>query len=147
MTIIQYAQDLGLALAELNRVMRPGGLSIWVIGRESKVLGESVTNPAILHAMAVGVCDVELLRKHERRFTSRFGTLVYEDILIYRHGGGVEHVHESEIAKYGSRIGRQVLEALRSDRKDARWELSSAIDVAESVKPSPVPEFNNPAIP
>ncbi|MFC3776309.1 site-specific DNA-methyltransferase [Mycolicibacterium holsaticum] len=147
LTIIQYAQDLGLALAELNRVMRPGGLSIWVIGRESKVLGESVTNPAILHAMAVGVCDVELLRKHERRFTSRFGTLVYEDILIYRHGGGVEHVHESEIAKYGSRIGRQVLEALRSDRKDARWELSSAIDVAESVKPSPVPEFNNPAIP
>ncbi len=149
LTVIQYAQDLGLALSELDRVMQRDGLSIWVIGRESKVLGESVTNPAILHAMAVGVCGVELVRKHERRFTSRFGTLVYEDILIYRHRGGAGRIHEAEmIAEYGSFVGRQVLETLRRDRDDdARWELSSAIDRAEAVRPSPVPEFNQPAPP
>ena len=41
LTVVQYAQDLGQTLDELARIMKHDAIGVMVVGRESKVLGES----------------------------------------------------------------------------------------------------------
>lgn len=144
LTVIQYAQDSGLALLEMARVVEPGGRSVWVVGRESKVLSESIKNPEIIYAMATQGCGMNLSAKHQRCFTSRFGEVVYEDILVFDHPENCEQLNTlAEISSLGRRIGTGVLQAIVDERPGVRQEVSAAIDAMNRVEPSPVPDFNN----
>jgi hypothetical protein len=73
---------------ELERVMCDGAIAVLVVGRESKVLGVSFGNSAIALDCLSLVPRLKLMEKHERRFTSRYGTVVYEDILVVQKDAG-----------------------------------------------------------
>jgi hypothetical protein len=82
LTVVQYAIDLVDVAIELERVMCDGAIAVLVVGRESRVLGVSFANSAIALDCLSLVPRLKLMEKHERRFTSRYGTVVYEDILV-----------------------------------------------------------------
>ncbi|MER7077089.1 Methyltransferase domain-containing protein [Saccharopolyspora kobensis] len=141
LTVVQYAQDIGLTLRESVRVVRPGGISVWVIGRESSVRGSAVPNPRIVYEMALGIGGLELIGKHERKFRSRYGALVYEDILVFRHAGiGDSPVLAEDPVVLGREVGRGVLESLSPSGVEREMEIAQAIEGADRVGPSVPPD-------
>lgn len=138
LTVTQYAQDIGQTLAESLRVVRPGGTSIWVVGRESAVRGTRVLNPQIVYSMAVESVGLELVTKHERKFRSRYGALVYEDILVFRHperGGSLV-----DPVTHGREVGIAALRGMASDDPVVTGEINEAILKSANILPSPIAE-------
>lgn len=84
LTVIQYAVDMLQALHEMRRVIRPTGRIIIIIGRKSNVRGVSFENYRILSALAVGGAGLELICRQERKFVTRYGERIYEDLLHFK---------------------------------------------------------------
>ncbi|MBM0262703.1 MULTISPECIES: DNA methyltransferase [Corynebacterium] len=146
LTVIQYAQDIGLAIREGLRVVKDGGVSIWVVGRESSVRGSAIPNSRIVYEMAVGSGNLELIGKHERKFRSRYGALVYEDVLVFRHlAHEVSSADGFNPTLLGREVGRSVLEDLTAINEITAAEISKAISHAEKVNPSSAPDYRCPA--
>ena len=138
LTVIQYAQDIGIALQESNRTVRPDGTSIWIVGRESSVRGSSIPNPEIIYSMAREAAGLNLVGKFERKFRSRFGQLVFEDVLVFRHPTREfrDKIPSAEVI--GREVGVRVLDQLKHDA-DTESEISQAINAADGVHPSNQP--------
>ena len=83
-TVVQYALDMEQCLESFALSLATGGRLILVVGRESNVRGLSIPNSGLVRAIAdlLGVFEHE--NTFERRFTNRFGTSIYEDILVLR---------------------------------------------------------------
>lgn len=82
-TVVQYAIDMALSLAEIRRVLVPGGVAVLIVGRCSTVRGVSFANAimiALIARMGPGM-TLELWR--ERRFVNRYGQTIYEDVLTF----------------------------------------------------------------
>jgi len=138
LTVIQYAQDIGAALQESMRIVRPEGTSIWVVGRESKVRSLSIPNPEIVYSMAVEAAGLNLIGKFERKFRSRYGQLVFEDVLVFRHPSR-EFRHKIPSAdSIGREVGVSVLQHLPST-PGTEMEIEQAIEFAPNVNPSSPP--------
>ena len=73
LTVIQYALDISLALREIARTMRPGALSILVLGRESTVRGVRFFNGELVAELAVRAVAMRMERRQERVFRNRTG--------------------------------------------------------------------------
>ena len=80
-TVIQYCIDMGNALQELARVLRPDGRAIVVIGHESNVLGTPFFNADIIERLACASEMFSLVLRQQRVFTNRYGKLIREDLL------------------------------------------------------------------
>jgi len=145
LTVIQYAQDIAQTLRESARALAPGSTAIWVVGRESRVRGVAMPNPLIVFEAATRSGEFKLLKKQERSFTSRYGQRVYEDVLIFQRTDSGETPRTINVANLGREIGTQVLSSSLEVAADARAEVESALDDADRVLPSVIPEFTTPA--
>ena len=76
-TVVQYGLDMSQFLSELARVMMPNAVAVLVIGRESNVRGMSFRNAEIVEDILLTFKTFTLIDKQHRKFTSRFGTVVY----------------------------------------------------------------------
>lgn len=83
LTVIQYAIDMLQSLTEMNRVLTREGRIIVVIGRESMVRGVSFENYKILSALATAGAGLSFITRQERKFVTRFGATIFEDILHF----------------------------------------------------------------
>jgi DNA modification methylase len=81
LTVVQYALDILDALIEMRRLLSSTGRAIIVVGRESSVRGASFKNGIIVASLALGGANFKLDALQERKFTNRFGEIIYEDIL------------------------------------------------------------------
>lgn len=122
LTISQYSQDLGQVVAEADRILKPFSKSIWVVGRESKVLGTSVPNSLILYEVATKVAGWKLKHKLERSFISQYGQTVFEDILVFE----TNHSKAIKGKESGRQVGERVLETL--------WKNSGKSEIEEALK-------------
>ena len=145
LTVIQYAQDIAEAVRESARVLQPGAPAVWVVGRESRVRGVSMPNPLIVFEAATRGSGLELVSKHERSFTSRYGQRVYEDILVFRHPSDVSVAQDRSLPALGREIGINVLSSSLDEAGEARAEVEAAIEGAARVMPSAAPEFSHPS--
>ncbi len=135
LTVVQYAQDMLLVIAELARVVAPGGRVVIVVGRESRVRGVAFPNAELIGAAFELDGRFEFARWHERSFVSRFGETIYEDVLVLERRTGdapaVDAVGE------GRGLGVRLLaEATTADPVAAR-QIADAIAEAARVLPSP----------
>ncbi len=112
LTVIQYALDISLALREIARTMRPGALSILVLGRESTVRGVRFFNGELVAELAVRAVGMRMERRQERVFRNRYGKAIYEDILHFRSTGDVPG-KDFSLSK-ARRIAEEILSATRS---------------------------------
>lgn len=140
LTVIQYAQDIGLSLLETSRISRPDATSVWVVGRESNVRGVPIRNPQIVFEMATQAAGLEMINKHERKFRSRYGALVYEDVLVFKRSARHTAISADEVASLGRKVGIGVLGQLRTDDASIADEIELAASSAGRVLPSVSPD-------
>lgn len=85
LTVIQYCIDMALSFKEVIRTCRDGARMIYVVGRESNVLGYSFCNSRLIFEIATQIFEIPFLLRQERVFKNRFGQLIYEDILHFEN--------------------------------------------------------------
>ena len=85
LTIIQYCIDMALSLKDAIRVCKNDSRMIYVIGRESSVLGYSFCNSRLIFEIATQIFDLPFLLRQERAFKNRYGQMIYEDILHFQN--------------------------------------------------------------
>lgn len=85
LTVIQYCIDIALSLKEAIRVCRPESRMVYVVGRESTVLGYSFCNSELIYNIGVEIFNLPFLLRQERVFKNRFGQMIYEDILHFEN--------------------------------------------------------------
>jgi DNA modification methylase len=135
LTVVQYAQDLGQTLDELARIMRPNALGVMIVGRESKVLGESFNNSEILERLFNVHTTFTFISSTERVFINKFGQKIYEDLIIFKK---TEAYKQLDI-KVSTEIGIAFLKAKLPASKAENFELlSQAISKGECLQPSPL---------
>lgn len=141
LTVIQYSLDMIQALYEMRRVLRPDGRVIIVIGRESRVRGIRFENYKILSSIAVGSGCLKLKLRQERKFTSRFGKTIFEDLLHFLPAKGSLEDSQAFARGVSARLLEEGLSA--GAEGDVRSDIELALGEAASVRPSPLfePEF------
>lgn len=141
LTVIQYTIDMTLLLEELSRVLKKDGVVVMVVGRESNVRGLPFMNSEIIENAIALFPGFIVREKHERKFRSRYGALVYEDILIFsKSGSRQKNASTSEELIVSARlIATSHLERLKpSCPVDVLPDIEQAISKAHSVQPSPL---------
>jgi hypothetical protein len=126
-------------LNELARVCKQGAPVVFVVGRESNVLGSSFRNSHLLKSLMEHSSDYEVLQTEERAFSNRYGQRIYEDLIIARRCA----CHEIGM-DYARSVGKEALEtATTSVPEKNHAALLSALSATEKVQPSPLLAFEN----
>ncbi len=138
LTVVQYSLDMSLALREIVRVIRPAGLSILVVGRESTVCGDRFFNGELIAELAVRTAGLRLERRQERVFRNRYGKSIYEDILHLRSTGEV--VDETFALNAARSVAQELLSATRRniDLVAKGPLLDCALERMPATTPSPM---------
>jgi hypothetical protein len=132
-TVIQYCLDMEAALRSFWYSLRGDGLLLLVIGRESNVRGAAFYNGQIVGELLEGIGGFTLQARQERKFLNKFGTTIYEDILVYRKS---EPLHLRSQAAF---IAVKHLEqALVAATESVKPDIRSALAEWDTVTPSPL---------
>lgn len=136
LTVIQYCIDMALAMYESSRICKENARMIYVVGRESSVLGYSFCNSELVYEIGVNVLNFNFSLRQERVFKNRYGQMIYEDIL---HFSNAKHEYnEQEMMEKSKKIAEKVLkEKTTIDSKNLTL-LSDAILNIYKVKKSEV---------
>ena len=142
LTVIQYSLDMTLALREMERVVKPDGRLILVVGRESKVRGTSFFNGELAAELASECAGFEVERRQERVFRNRFGNSIHEDIIHLLPTG--ETPSEKHALAEAQDIAAQMLIAARplAPAKETTG-LEEAIERVRRVSPSPMMNYGH----
>lgn len=134
LTVIQYAIDMLEALCEMKRVTRKDGRIIIVVGRESKIRNVSFQNYKIIAMLAIGGAGLNLVSRQERKFVTRFGDSICEDLLHFIPSDNSANLG----ASFARKIGVKFLEiAKTSAQASVKEDIISAINTSEKVEASP----------
>jgi len=135
LTVTQYCLDLTQVLSELTRVCTKDCRIIFVVGRESQVLGVPFYNGKIISSLATRAVGCTLVTRQERVFRNRFGQNIYEDILhfIPRKIVDSPSLDEARTIAYDA-----MRDGLRSADEDVTHDLREAIERIPESEPSPI---------
>ncbi len=132
LTVIQYCIDMALSFDEAIRTCRDGARMIYVVGRESNVLGYSFCNSKLIFEIATQIFELPFLLRQERVFRNRFGQLIYEDILHFENSKTEFSLCDEEIISAARSIAVKML-----FEKAQRFPDSKNIGfIAEAIKKS-----------
>lgn len=132
LTVIQYCIDMALSFDEAIRTCRDGARMIYVVGRESNVLGYSFCNSKLIFEIATQIFELPFLLRQERVFKNRFGQLIYEDILHFENSKTEFSLCDEEIISAARTIAVKML-----FEKAQRFPDSKNIGfIAEAIKKS-----------
>lgn len=137
LTVVQYTIDLALALKEASRVCKSDSRMIYIVGRESTILGYSFCNSEILLKIAENIFNLRLDMRQERHFTNRYGQDIYEDILHFRNIKTVGKLTEDQIIEKAKSLAVDILlEQCKQPDMGKKFLLISAIEKAPEVNKS-----------
>ncbi|MBE7084418.1 MAG: site-specific DNA-methyltransferase [Clostridiales bacterium] len=85
LTVIQYCIDMAVSIYEASRVCKEDARMIYVVGRESTILGYSFCNSELIYEIATRIFNFDFLIRQERVFKNRYGQMIYEDILHFKN--------------------------------------------------------------
>lgn len=137
LTVIQYCMDMALSIKEAIRVCNDDSRMIYVVGRESTVLGCSFCNSQLIYEIATEIFDLNIILKQERVFKNRFGIMIYEDILHFKNSKAMQNITENEIISKAQQIAVAMLKEKKPEEKNKEL-LKKAIEFASKVKKSEV---------
>ena len=122
LTVIQYCIDMALSFEEAIRACKDGSRMIYIVGRESNVLGYSFCNSKLIFEIATQIFELPFLLRQERVFKNRFGQLIYEDIL---------HFENTKTGAYPS--SEEIISAARSIAVKMLFEKAQLYPDSENV--------------
>ena len=135
LTLVQYCVDVLETLLELKRVLKYEGRVVIIVGRESNIRGVSFQNGSIVATLAL-LSGFRLVLRQERKFTNKFGGLIYEDILHLRPGSGDSSPTRLEASSVAQGLLKKALPECLDEGVAA--DVQSAIGLAPTVEPSPL---------
>ncbi|MCC6444567.1 MAG: DNA adenine methylase [Armatimonadetes bacterium] len=142
-TVIQYCQDMAMALLEMGRILKPDGRIVIVVGRCSSVRGVSFRNGLILLLIAEYGLGYKLESLRERSFMNRFGERIYEDIIVLNNLGLNVKINAPLL---GIDVGCWALEEGYSQAQgEVIRDIEAAIERAPLIQPSPQLQVEIPA--
>ena len=140
LTAIQYCIDMSLSINEAIRVCKKDARMIYVVGRESAVLGYSFRNSELIYNICTEIFDLRFEIKQERVFKNRYGKMIYEDILHFLNNKNFID-DEEYIIKQSKLIAKKylikLLEETDENEKNRKY-LEEAIKKVGTVKKSEV---------
>lgn len=110
LTVIQYCIDMALSINEAIRVCKDNARMIYVVGRESSVLGYSFCNSELIYNIGTEIFGLGLILRQERVFKNRYGKMIYEDIIHFENRKGSKTYTEQEIAEKARKIAVRMLQ-------------------------------------
>ena len=137
LTVIQYTLDMMMMLEKLTISMMDHGVIVLVVGRESNVRGLPFMNSEIIEDCVKAIPQLSLREKHERKFRSRYGAMVYEDILVVtksKSGDLPQALLETARSVAKEHLKRQ----LHNCPAEVLEDLEQAIERVSVVQPSPI---------
>lgn len=138
LTVIQYCIDMALSFKEAVRTCKQGARMIYIVGRESTVLGYSFCNSRLIFEIATEIFELPFLLRQERVFKNRFGQLIYEDILHFENAKTEDFFSEEYIENAARSIAIRMLSEkaqMYPDSKNVEL-VFEAIDKAENINKS-----------
>ena len=138
LTVIQYCIDMALSIKEAMRACCQNARMIYVVGRESNVLGYSFCNSRLIFEIATEIFQLPFLLRQERAFKNRFGQMIYEDILHFQNTQIEKFLSEEEIEDAARSIAVRILSEkaqMYPDSKNIEL-IFEAIKRAENVNRS-----------
>lgn len=138
LTVIQYCIDMALSIKEAMRACCQGARMIYVVGRESNVLGYSFCNSRLIFEIATEIFQLPFLLRQERAFKNRFGQVIYEDILHFENSKIENFPSEGDIEEAARSIATRILSEkaqMYPDSKNIEL-IFEAIEKAENVNRS-----------
>lgn len=138
LTVIQYCIDMALSIKEAMRACCQNARMIYVVGRESNVLGHSFCNSRLIFEIATEIFQLPFLLRQERAFKNRFGQMIYEDILHFQNTQIEKFLGEEEIEDAARSIAVRILSEkaqMYPDSKNIEL-IFEAIKRAENVNRS-----------
>ena len=138
LTVIQYCIDMSLSLKEAVRVCQPNSRMIYVVGRESNVLGYSFCNSELIYNIATEIFELPFLLRQERVFKNRFGQMIFEDILHFENDKKNLLLDDEVIVERARSIATRMLKEkadMMPESKNIEF-VFEAIDKAEKVNKS-----------
>lgn len=133
LTVIQYCLDMWSAFREMRRIIGTTGRALVVVGRESNVRGCRFENARALFGVAAH-SGLALEARMERVFTSRYGTRVYEDILVM----AASRAPDDADAAVRAVAQVQLEKAVPTAKGDVRNDIQEALRAAGDIVPSPL---------
>ena len=109
LTVIQYCIDMALSINEAIRVCKDNARMIYVVGRESSVLGYSFCNSELIYDIGTEIFGLSLILRQERVFKNRYGQMIYEDIIHFENNKIGSNFAEQEIAEKAREIAVRML--------------------------------------
>lgn len=137
LTVIQYCVDMALSIKEASRVCKSNARMIYVVGRESSVLGYSFCNSELVYNIATGIFGFGFIIRQERVFKNRFGKMIYEDILHFSNNC-INQLSDEVIIEQARQIAVRMLNEkieLPVENKNKCF-LTDAVERANKINPS-----------
>lgn len=134
LTVIEYSIDMALAIKKITDVCVSNARLIFVVGRESTVLGYSFCNSEIIYNLFTEVFQIPLLLRQERHFKNRFGETIFEDILHFSNKKN--SLNSDEVVVKARAIGERALEEKETEQNSHHDKLDEAIADFYKVKAS-----------
>lgn len=138
LTVIQYCIDMALSIKEAMRVCRQNARMIYVVGRESNVLGYSFCNSRLIFEIATEIFQLPFLLRQERSFKNRFGQIICEDILHFENVQTENFLGENALEDAARSIAVRILHEkaqMYPDSKNIKLVLE-AIEKAKNINKS-----------
>jgi len=134
LTVVQYCMDMSQVFSELSRVCKKDAKIIFIVGRESNVRRTSFKNAKLITSVAIA-CGFNLEGEQERRFTNKFGEIIYEEILRFN----ILNFRTSGAVEESRHIGQKALqEALSYCDNEVIKEIKEAIEKSDRIDVSPL---------
>ena len=122
-----------LAIRSFWKTLKPNGIMILVVGRESNVRGTPFYNGQLvieIIQMTNGFSEIKTL---ERQFTNKFGINIKEDIIIATKSGNLTDSLNGRLIAIN-----HLTQNLKSSTNGVHIDLNDAILTSQNVKESPI---------
>lgn len=132
MTVIQYSIDMGIVINELMRVCKNKSKIVFVVGRESNVLGEPFMNSKIIDSIFSSIKEVKKIARDERFFINQFGKRIIEDVLVFE--SSKSNIDENTSREIGV---NQLVVSLETCQEKNKKLIEMAIQDSNKIEQSP----------
>lgn len=136
LTVIQYCIDMAESIQEAIRACKDDARMIYVVGRESTVLGYSFCNSELIYNICTRIFDLPFLIRQERVFKNRFGQMIYEDILHFSNVNNTRTIDKFLIDEEARKIAVEMLSSKEEQENKNKDLLEEAISKSANVKES-----------